>query len=214
MRLLYTCYLVLFTLTCAYQSSLAQPLSSPESTQKVREVSLVTPRQLARHNLPSTQRSPIHISLSTKVLSYYTPDTGPYLFLGIGGPMLSYNRLRWRTFTLWVNSDIGAQFESALGLSVYRLPKGLLSDMEVVLGFHVGTQGLPNIYEYDEGSWDERYTSIDGTYTGFQLALYGDHLWVELSLDMSQVTYEEWSNDIYETETQTTSFGLNVGFAL
>jgi hypothetical protein len=218
-RALYACCVALLSLTCAPQQSASQPTepSSEAGAQgqgkKIREVSLVTPKQLARHNLPSTQRTPIHVGLSTKILSYYTPDTGPHLFLGVGGPMLSYSRLRWRTATLWVNSDLGFQIESALGLNVYQFPQGVLQGVEVVLGFHLGAQKLPNFYD-DEDTWSDSYTSLSDNYAGLQLALYGDHLWVELSYDMSDITHDDWYNDIYDTQTKISTFGLNFGFAL
>jgi hypothetical protein len=223
------------SLTCVASlvslSAHAQPSSPSVGEPKMNEAFLVPAQDIERHNLSPMERSLLHVSLRFDSLTYFEADQDSQrTFVGVGGPNLSYKRLRWRSFTLWLDNDESVQFESALSIAVmspkdqsaWYMPKDL------TVGVHAGLQDIPSYdnydsidyydydyYEDDSGfeSDKELYRSPEAFYYGLQVAAYYSSGWIELSCDFSEVITEyDWWRDM-ETELMLTRVGLSVGFS-
>lgn len=183
---------------------------------RLTRVRLVTESVLARHDLPPTQRSYLHLALRGDLLLYYNSEMS--YFLGIGAPMLSYGPLRWRSLTLWLNPDMGAQLETALSFVVYQSPTA-----DVSVGVHGGMQGLktyrPETSEYiyydgyyDGDSYYDPYNQsvrVDEYYYGLNARYNWSRIWLEMSFDVAEVSQNYRSRSL-----EVTRLGLAVGFAL
>lgn len=195
-----------------------------ESKPQMNEASLVPESDLKRHALPATQRSFINVALRKDSLTYMdNGDLTSPLFVGLGGPLLSYKNIRWRSFTCWMHSE-GFQFESAVSAAFFSKPSpDWYIPIEYTVGVHAGLQALPNYdsyryessYSYDgyyQNSSSGVYRSVDPLYYGLQLTANFSRSWVELSFDLSEVRSEEYEFYQSATELSLTRVGLSWGF--
>jgi hypothetical protein len=189
-----------------------EELSRAPALSRVR---LVPESLLERHSLPPTQRSYLHLALRGDIMLY---DSGaPDYFMGIGAPLLSYGRLRWRSLTLWLNTDRGVQLETALSFMVYQ---GDGSELSV--GIHGGLQGLKSAqsssassYRVYTDSYIDSYTrvSVGDEHYGLNARYDFSRVWIELSFDMADVSRFE-GYDLYTYSFEMTRLGLSFGVAL
>lgn len=207
---------ILFLLVSSIQAYTSFAYSESIQPQtKMNEAFLVPKSELEHHHLPSTQRSFINLALRQDSLLYMLDgdETNP-LFFGIGGPLLAYKRMRWRSFTLWVNGTVGFQMESALSASIYQTQSPSLWYLpnEYIIGVHGGFQFLDGSYREDPyysygGNYS--YRSVDTSFYGFQIAAYFPRIWIELSFDLSEVTTDDYNQ--FSSELSLTRIGLSVG---
>jgi len=195
---------------------------------KLERARLVSERDLERHDLPATQRSRLHFALRGDVLPYYNNEAT--YFLGLGAPLLSYGPLRWRSLTMWFNTDFGVQFETAASFVVLSSAGGALGDSEVSLGAHGGAQILSDYYGDDLGSgvyvdgdsygYSSEEVSVDeGFYYGLNARYSLRRLWLELSFDLAAVrrhSSEGGYGGYYSSSSSTemTRLGVVLGVAL
>ena len=213
---------LLAVLSCAAPSAArADRFERLSKDPKLTRVLLVPQSDLARHDLPATQRSRLHVALRGDILAYY--DFTATYFLGVGTPLLSYGDLRWRSLTLWFNSDYGAQLETAASFVVFK-PQATPGALAV--GLHLGTQEMKTYsdeskssqYEYDEYGYyyNASYTEtrVSPIYYGPSVHYEFQSAWVGLSLDFSLVSRTYYGYDLAESEDmEITRLGLNMGVA-
>jgi len=183
---------------------------------KLERARLVSERDLERHDLPATQRSRLHFALRGDVLPYYNNEAT--YFLGLGAPLLSYGPLRWRSLTMWFNTDFGVQFETAASFVVLSSAGGALGDSEVSLGAHGGAQILNN-YVVDLGNSFGGVFVDKGFYYGLNARYSLRRLWLELSFDLAAVrrhSSEGGYGGYYSSSSSTemTRLGVVLGVAL
>ncbi|MBM4290565.1 MAG: hypothetical protein FJ138_03295 [Deltaproteobacteria bacterium] len=180
---------------------------------KLERARLVSERDLERHDLPATQRSRLHFALRGDVLPYYNNEAT--YFLGLGAPLLSYGPLRWRSLTMWFNTDFGVQFETAASFVVLSSAGGALGDSEVSLGAHGGAQILNN-YVVDLGNSFGGVFVDKGFYYGLNARYSLRRLWLELSFDLAAVSRHSSEGGYYSSSSSTemTRLGVVLGVAL
>ena len=200
-----SCALMLMWLGALSAQPVSGALARIKALDKPKEVSLVSQDELERHNLPATQRSMLHVAARYDSVAYYNDAV---VFFGVGGPMLSWKLLRWKTFTLWINDKLGPQFESELGLKVFSLDQ-YIKGAEAVIALRVGVQDISS------GDYDDEYVRLGDNHRGLSFNVNLDNLWFSLSVDQSDVEIHNYDTWEYETQSDAfTRFGLAVGVTL
>ena len=215
---------LLACLSCALPSpARADRFERLSKDPKLTRVLLVPQSDLERHDLPPTQRSHLHLAIRGDLLIYHDSVTAS--FLGVGAPLVSYGNLRWRSLTVWFNSTYGMQVETAASFVLKQ--SGVNKEGGgLAVGVHAGLQALKSYsvtssasssysgYEdYGYAYYDRyEYTRVDSLYYGLNAHYEFQYVWVELSLDLSDVSRDSWDYTI-SSSIELTRLGLTAGVA-
>ena len=154
----------------------------------------------------------MHLALSYRSILHVDHSNIDGFGVGIGGPLLSYDLLYWRTFSLWIFED-GPTFETALSFKILATELGA-----VHIGAQAGIHTIPDGYQsisydaYSPSPYDSSYTNADNAFVGFHLKMMWSSLWTELTFDFSSVERETSAYE-YTEEMELVKLGFSLGIA-
>ena len=183
-----------------------------EKHPKLSQSKLISSEELKRHRLPKTGRSFMHLALSYRSVLHVKHSNFDGFGIGIGGPLLSYDLLYWRTFSLWLFEE-GPTLETNLSFKVLATDLGAVH-IGAQAGFHTIPDGYQSIsYDgYSQSINHSNYANVDHTFIGFHLKMMWASLWTEITFDFSSVGRESSSYE-YTEAIELIKLGISLGSA-